>query len=133
MKTKILGVPYVFARKKLRKPFHAEVVTLTQRPALCHNACGLYYIPTIEQLRKDPRITAGVRCPTCGVPPKDFKIGEVEEIEVMVRMQFGNVVDISFLRALGPVGRKQLGVSPVTSGVVGTNDMTKVDEGIAAK
>lgn len=103
----ICGVPYVFARQKLRKPFHAELVRLPQRPVLCHNACGLYYIPTLEQLRL-PTTRGEVACPDCHAAPKPHRIGAEEEIELTVRMQFGNVTDVSFLRALGPITRRRM-------------------------
>lgn len=100
----IMGAPYVFARKKLKKPFHTEVVKLVQRPALCHNSCGLYYIPTEEQLLKGgQKMRNDVRCPECNEPPKPFKVGAEEEIEIAVKMAFGNLIGVDFLRALGPV------------------------------
>lgn len=107
----IMGAPYVFARQKLRKPFHAEVVTLLQRPVLCHNACGLYYIPTVEQC--SAATTDEIACPDCHASPKAHRIGDEEPIEVTVRMQFGNVTDVSFLRALGPIARRQMTMSVV--------------------
>jgi hypothetical protein len=98
----IMGVPYVFARQKLKKPFHAEVVKLVQRGVLCHNGCGLYYVPTEAQISKTPHLRAGSICPDCHAPPKLGAEGQDEEIEVTVRMAFGNVSAIDFLRSLGP-------------------------------
>lgn len=103
----ICGVPYVFARQKLRKPFHEEVVTLEQRPVLCHNGCGLFYIPTLEQLEQG-KTRGAVACPDCHAPAKPHRIGAVEQIEVTVRMQFGNLTDVSFLRALGSISRRRM-------------------------
>lgn len=101
-KVKIFGVAHVFARQKLRKPFHQEVVTIQARGALCHNGCGLYYVGPTE-------LAPGDECPDCKSPPKAWKIGtEVEDVQVAVRMVFGNVTDISFLRSLGPVTRRPL-------------------------
>lgn len=107
----ILGVPYVFARHKLRKQKHVEVVRLVQRPVLCHNACGLFYVPNepLEALVSN----LGARCPCCEAPPKSWRIGEPEEIEVSVHMAFGNLVDVSFLRAIGPLARVR--VEPSTA------------------
>lgn len=107
----ILGVPYVFARHKLRKQKHVEVVRLVQRPVLCHNACGLYYVPneSIEALIAN----VGARCPGCGAFPKSWRVGEPEEIEVSVHMAFGNLVDVRFLRAIGPLVRVR--VEPSTA------------------
>ena len=101
---KIFGASYVFARQKLRKPFHAEVVEILARGALCQNDCGLYYVgPGV--------LEDGDLCPDCGAPPKPWRVGrDVERLEVTVRMQFGNVTDVSFLRSLGPVWRRQVGV-----------------------
>lgn len=98
---RILGVPYVFTRQKLKKPSHEEAVRLTQRPVRCHNACGLYYIPTVEQI--DKGVVGAIVCPDCNAPPKPHRIGEPEEIELAVRMAFGNVSRIDFLRSLGPL------------------------------
>lgn len=99
----ILGAPYVFARQKMRKPFHAEVVRLVQQPVLCHNGCGLYYIPAEDVLEREPGIRAGTCCPDCLAPPKTWRTGCTDEIEVTVRMQFGNVSGVEFLRSLGPL------------------------------
>lgn len=97
----VMGTPYVFARHKLRKPFHSEVVLLKQQPVLCHMGCGLFYIPTEEMLESTPALRAGIACPTCNAFPKSWRTGAVEEIEVAVRMAFGNVNGIEFLRSLG--------------------------------
>ncbi len=114
---RILGVPYVFARQKLKKPCHEEAVRITQRPVLCHNACGLYYIPTVEQI--DKGVAGAIVCPDCNAPPKPHRIGEPEEIDLAVRMAFGNVSHIDFLRSLGPlapngVARRPMQISVAT-------------------
>jgi hypothetical protein len=96
----ILGAPYVFARQKLRKPSHVEVITLVQKPALCHNGCGLYYVPNVDL----PAIDAV--CPDCSCSPKPWNVGEPDEIEVRVHMAFGNVIDVAFLRSIGPLTRR---------------------------
>ena len=111
----ILGVPYVFAKHHLRKAKHVEVVRLVQRPVICHNACGLYYIPEGELP------IAGAVCPDCSAPPVAWKVGQPEEIEVSVHMAFGNVRDVQFLRAVGPIVRVNVGVVPTSTAVVKEN------------
>lgn len=108
----ILGVAYVFAHHNLQKPFHTEVVQLIQIPVLCHHACGLYYVPEIDPLPAD------AICPDCGAPPLSHRMGEADRIEVAVRMQFGDVIDVSFLRVCGKVERRFVGSLPVTRGNV---------------
>ncbi len=95
-KIPIMGVPYGFTRKSLRKPFHAQMVTLKLWPVLCQNGCGLYYAA--------PPTPANDRCPTCEEHPKAWKIGsEMDEIEVSVKMAFGRVNQVEFVRSLGKV------------------------------
>ncbi len=107
----ILGAPYVFARQKLRKPAHIEVVTLTCRPVLCHNACGLYYATTAAEPGPDDV------CPDCGAAPKPWRTGEPEEVEVVVHVAFGNLVDVNFLRSRGKVTQRVFG-GPSARGIV---------------
>lgn len=114
----ILGAPYVFARNKLRKPKHVEAVRMVMRPVLCHLGCGAYYVAKDEE-----SMCSGDVCPGCGSPPKAFQIGAPEQVEVSVHMAFGNLVDVSFLRALGPLSQRQIiadgpRIRPVTSGLV---------------
>lgn len=97
----ILGAPFVFARRKLRKPKHTEPVRMVCRPVLCHNACGLFYVAP-----SDAEMKRGDVCPDCGAPPKPWRIGAAEEIEVAVHMAFGNLVDLTFLRSLGPLSQR---------------------------
>lgn len=96
----IMGAPYGFAKKSLRKPFHAQVVKIVQCPVLCHMGCGLYYIPC-EPMTAAQRLDA--RCPTCEEAPKAWKIGEPDEIEISVKMAFGRVNEVEFIRSLGKV------------------------------
>lgn len=99
----IFGAPYVFARKKLRKPLHVQLVTISGRGVLCHNGCGLYYVaPTPETMEP------GDVCPDCDTPPKPWTIAtEVEDLEVSVKMVFGNIVDMEIVRALGPLAQRR--------------------------
>lgn len=98
-----MGSPFVFSKKKLKKPFHREVVTILVRGVVCPNGCGLYYVaPTPETME------AGDVCPGCNVPPKPWDISsEPEEAEISVKMAFGNITDVELLRTLGPTIQKR--------------------------
>lgn len=113
----ILGVPYVFAKKNLRKPFHNEVVTLRLFPALCENGCGLFYCaPSAE----DPtKVAANEACPDCGTPTPAHKISrELDLVEVGVKMAFGNLLDAEFIRAVGPLKISQTTLHASTAPIV---------------
>lgn len=99
----IMGVPYVFAKKNLRKPYHEQPVELRLFPAVCPNKCGLIYLaPNPRDLSK-PKMSADNVCPDCSHVFQPHQIGtEREPIEVLVKMQFGNLVSAEFLRAVGP-------------------------------
>lgn len=100
----ILGAPYVFSRQNLAKPAHTEVVTIPVRGVHCHNDCGLYWIAA-----DDAAMLPGDVCPGCDAPPKPWCIGtEPEEIDVVVHMAFGNVVDVQYLQSRGKVTCRQL-------------------------
>ncbi len=109
----IMGAPYVFSREKLSKPYHAEVVTLLQAPVLCHMGCGLYYIPTLEQLTAAGTKPEDVTCPDCHESPKPWKIGADEEIEVSVQLAFGNVRGVDFIRSLGKLAPQRVARRPM--------------------
>lgn len=111
--TLIMGAPYVFSLEKRKKPSHVEVVTLIQTPVLCHNSCGLYYIPCLQVVLENGLKPEDLTCPDCHEQPKPWKIGQDEEIEVSVHMAFGNVRSVEFLKALGPAAPQRLARRPM--------------------
>ncbi len=99
----ILGAPYVFARERLAKPSHIEVVTMVLRPAKCRRGCGIFWIAgSAEEMKPDDV------CPDCSTPPQAWQIGEPEEWEVAVHLAFGNLVNVDFLRSRGRVTRRNV-------------------------
>lgn len=97
----IAGAPYVFAREKLAKPFHAEVVTLKLFPALCPTGCGLFYMAPDRTDASRPGFGTDNRCPDCDrVPPRHEVANEPDEVEVAVKMAFGNVIASEFMRVV---------------------------------
>jgi len=100
----ILGAPYVFSRKHLRKPKHTEVVKMRVRGVICHNACGLYFVaPNADDMKTNDV------CPSCSSPPQCGQIArEPEEIAVLVHMAFGNCIDVEYLRTFGTLARKHV-------------------------
>lgn len=99
----IVLAPYGFVRSKRSKPSMTQVVRLILKPAVCSNGCGLYYVA--PDVKHDDPSNA---CPTCQGTAKAWKLGELEEVEFTVHTVLGNVVDLTFLRSIGPVRRRSL-------------------------
>lgn len=93
-------------RRRPKKLFHGQVVTLEQFGVLCQNGCGLYYIPPDPKNPKKPLFSEktgdDTRCPTCQHHPRPEKIStEPELVEFVVKIAMGNV-SMEFVRAVGP-------------------------------
>lgn len=110
------SAPYGFVRNRGGVPLHKEVVTLKHRGVLCHNGCGLYYVPAEGNEERHvngcfPVNEAGAVCPDCNEPPKKFRIGtEPEEVATSVRIVMGNMPDVRVLQPFGKVQVATFGI-----------------------